>query len=177
MSLQSEYIVVICHGPYLSSASYAPLINGLKSKGIKAYCPQLATNDTNKQNVGDVDNPDYDREPPQGGYPQPDEDIEIVLSLLRALIKDQGRRVLLVAHSTGSFVAAQAAQPELQEKARKADGLDGGILGILHFGGFVITVGQSITSFFQRGKMEWPPKTLSCFQYHVSGFRLSNGLS
>lgn len=172
MSPPPEFAVVICHGPYLSSASYSPLIDALESKKIEAYCPQLATNDSSRHNLGNLDTPDYDREPPQKGYPQVDEDVEIILTVLRDLIKDQGKRVLLICHSTGSFSGLEAAQQELQEKVRMVDGLPGGIFGILHIGGFLVTVGHSINSAYQRGKMEWPPKLPPFFQYHVSLFSI-----
>jgi pimeloyl-ACP methyl ester carboxylesterase len=120
----------------------------LQARGIAAYCPQLPTADLAKLNVGDVDNPDFDREPPSGGYPQGEEDTETVLDVLKPLV-ESGREVLLVGHSSGGWVATQAAQPDLQVRIRKAKGLDGGILGILYVGGFVIPVGESVHSFFQ----------------------------
>jgi pimeloyl-ACP methyl ester carboxylesterase len=176
MSSPAEYTVVICHGPFLSSASYSPLVNALKSNGIDAYCPQLATSDQRKLNVGDLNNPDYDREPPEGGYPQGEEDVQVVLSTLHPLIQEQARKVLLVGHGTGGWTATQAAKPELQAKFREANGLSGGIIGILYLGGYIITIGHSITSFLPVDKEKWPPRTLSFFRVHVSSV-LSRAMS
>lgn len=166
MASSSEIAVVICHGAYHSPAPYTPLVDSLKAAGIDAYCPQLATSDLGKLNVGDVNSPDFDREPPAGGYPQGNEDAEIVASVLKPLVLDQGKKVLLLAHSAGGWVATQAASPELQLKTRQAEGKSGGIIGILYMGAFIIPVGESINSFFQPkdGSFTVPPFV----QFHVS---------
>ncbi|KAH6651628.1 Alpha/Beta hydrolase protein [Truncatella angustata] len=159
MSSPSDYAVVICHGSYHSPEPYRPLVDALKSNGFDAYCPQLPTADLSKLNVGDVNNPDFDREPPAGGYPQGEEDTEAVLSVLEPLIQDKGKRVLIIGHSAGGWVATQAARPELQLETRKAEGQSGGIVGILYMGAFIIPVGESVTSFFQPkdGTFVTPP--------------------
>lgn len=141
--------VVICHGSYHTPKPYGPLINALKTAGIDAYCPQLATADLSKLNVGDVNDPDYDREPPVGGYPQGDQDVEAIHGVLEPVICAEGKKVLLVGHSSGGWAATQAARPDLQLKARREKGQQGGVIGILYMGAFVIPVGESIHSFFQ----------------------------
>lgn len=149
MTYSSDLAVVICHGSYHTPAPYTPLVEAFKSRGIDARCPQLPTADLTKLNVGDINNPDFDREPPEGGYPQGEEDAQVVLGLLEQLISDSGKKVLLLAHSAGGWVATEAARPDLQFESRKARGLSGGIIGILYVGAFVIPVGESIYSFFQ----------------------------
>ncbi|KAI1410409.1 alpha/beta-hydrolase [Hypoxylon sp. FL1857] len=158
MSSISDLAVVICHGSYHSPAPYMPLVEALKAKGIEAYCPQLPTADLAKLNVGDVKHPDFDREPPEGGYPQGKEDTEVILGVLRPVV-NRGKKVLVVAHSSGGWVAAEAARPELQEKFRKEKGLAGGIIGILFMGAFIVPVGESVHSFFQPkdGSFVTPP--------------------
>lgn len=118
--------VVICHGSYHTPEPYAPLLNALKARGIDAHCPQLPTSDLARLNVGDVDSPDFDRGPPAGGYPQGEEDTRAVLDVLGRLVGDEGREVLVVAHSSGGWVATEAARPGLQFKAREAKGERGG---------------------------------------------------
>lgn len=154
----SELAIILCHGSYYTPAPYAQLLEALQARGIAAYCSQLPTADLAKLNVGDVHNPDFDREPPQGGYPQGEEDTEAVLSVLRPLV-EAGKDVLLVGHSSGGWVATQAAQPELQAATRKSKGLAGGVIGIFYAGAFVIPVGESISSFFQPkdGNFVTPP--------------------
>lgn len=166
-----DLAVVICNGSYHTPAPYGPLLEALKAKGIDAYCPQLPTADLAKLNVGDVINPDFDLEPPAGGYPQGEEDTKAVLGVLRPLV-DEGNKVLIIAHSSGGWVATEAARPELQAKTRAANGARGGkscssraflfeasenymsntcsgIVGIIYMGAFVVPVGDSVHSFFQ----------------------------
>ncbi|KAJ2985676.1 hypothetical protein NUW58_g5408 [Xylaria curta] len=149
MTLTSDLAVVICHGSYHTTAPYMPLVDSLKVAGIDAYCPQLPTSDLTKLNAGDTNSPDFGREPPEGGYPQGSEDADTILSILSSLILEQGKRVLLVGHSSGGWVATETARPELQAKARKDQGLSGGIIGIFYIGAFIIPVGESVHSFFQ----------------------------
>lgn len=167
MALQdSKIAVVLCHGSYHTPAPYEPLIVAFKAQGIDAYCPQLPTSDPVKCNIGDINNPDFDREPPAGGYPQGEEDAQVVLAVLEPLI-NEGKKVLMVAHSAGGWVATEVARPELQAKHRASNGLTGGIIGILYMGAFVIPVGESINSFFQP-KDGQPAVTPPFMTFHVS---------
>jgi pimeloyl-ACP methyl ester carboxylesterase len=161
--------VVIAHGFYHTPAPYQALIEAFNRRGIDAYCPQLPTSNLHCLNVGDVNNPDFDLEPPAGGYPQGKEDTDALLAVLKPLI-DEGKPVLLLAHSAGGWVVTQAAVSDLQAKTRQAKGLDGGIIGILYYGAFVIPVNESIHSFFQPkdGTLHTP----SWLQFHVSKIRV-----
>lgn len=165
-----DLAIVLCHGAFHTPAPYGPLLDAFRAQGVDAYCPQLPTSDRAKLNVGDVNNPDYDREPPAGGYPQGEEDARVVLGVLRPLI-DAGKEVLLIAHSAGGWVATEVARPELQAKARASDGLAGGIVGILYMGAFLIPVGESIDSFFLRGQAAVAPPFMT---FHVSNHIFEN---
>lgn len=165
-SEKSDLAIVLCHGSYHTPAPYGPLLEAFRSQGIDAHCPQLPTADLAKLNVGDVNNPDYDREPPAGGYPQGEEDAQVVLSVLKPLV-EEGKKVLVIAHSSGGWVATEAARPELQAKMRASNGLSGGIIGILYMGAFVIPVGESVNSFFQP-KDGQAPVTPPFMTFHVS---------
>ncbi|KAH8702376.1 Alpha/beta hydrolase fold-1 [Talaromyces proteolyticus] len=159
MSPFKELAVVICHGSYYTPAPYVPFMEALKSQGLEAYCPQRPTCDLSRLNVGDINNPDFDRDPPTGGYPTDTEDVDAVVEILKKLANDEGKLVLLVAHSSGGWVATQAAVPELHAKARQAEGKAGGIIGIFYMGAFVVPVGESVNSFFQPkdGTLFTPP--------------------
>lgn len=165
MALTSDLTVVICHGSYHTPALHVPLVESLTAVGIDAYCPQLPTSDLTKLNVGDTSAPDYDRGPPDGGYPQGPEDTDAILRILKPLILEQGKRVLMVGHSSGGWVATEAARPELQEKVRKGQGLAGGIIGLFYIGAIIIPVGESVHSFFQPkdGSFMVPP----FLEFHV----------
>lgn len=153
-SSKTNLAVVICHGSYHTPALYAPLLKAFEDKGIEAHCPQLATADLSKLNVGDVQSPDFDREPPAGGYPQGEQDIQIVLEVLRPLAEKM-KKIILIGHSSGGWLATEAARPEL------------GIVGIFYMGGFVVPVGESIHGFFQP-KDGSPAVTPPFMTFHVS---------
>ncbi|KAL3462440.1 alpha/beta-hydrolase [Aspergillus heterothallicus] len=168
MSPHRNLAVVISHGSYHSPAPYGPFIEALKATGIEAYCPHRATCDLDKLNVGDIDDPDFDREPPAGGYPSDTEDVNQVIEVVDKLVNQEGKFVLLAAHSSGGWVATQAAVPELQAKTLQADGKAGGIIGIFYIGAFLVPVGESVSSFFQPkdGTLVTPP----FMRFHKHGF-------
>ena len=123
-----------------------PLIESLKAAGIDAYCPQLPTSDLTMLNVGDVNTPDFNSEPPEGGYPQGDEDSSIILNLLSSLILKEGKRVLIIGHSSGVWVDTEVARPELQVKQRKDRGLSGRIIGLVYIGHLLYPSGIPFTA-------------------------------
>lgn len=143
-----QFSVVICHGLYHTPAPYQPLIDALAEHGIETYCPQLPTGDLSKLNVGDVHNPDFNRPPPEDGYPDAKDDAAVVGHVVDRLLTE-GKSVVLMGHSAGGFVAAEAATPARQAPARAAAGQTGGVIGIFFAGAFVIPPGESVSSFFQ----------------------------
>lgn len=149
MTAPSDLAVVICHGSYHTPELYQDLVDSLKSRHIDAYCPQLPTSDLTKLNVGDVTNPDFDNGPPPEGYPQGEQDVEAIHSVLRPLIEEQSKKVIILGHSSGGWSATQSAVPELQLKTREKNGLKGGVIGVFYMGAFVIPVGLSVDSFFK----------------------------
>lgn len=159
MPCSSNLAAVICHGSYHTPEPYQQLLSALRARGVDAHCPHLPTADLSKLNVGDVQNPDFSRGPPDGGYPNGQEDAEAVLSVLEPLIVQQGKEVVLVGHSSGGWVATQVARPDLQAEVRRSKGLRGGVVGILYVGAFVIPVGDSVHTFFQPkdGSFVQPP--------------------
>ncbi|KAI1306953.1 hypothetical protein F5Y03DRAFT_133109 [Xylaria venustula] len=74
---------------------------------------------------------------------------DAVLSVLRPLIQEERKRVLLIGRSYGGWVATEAAKPDLQVNNRKAQSHAGGVIGILYIGAFIIPEGESVHSFFQ----------------------------
>ncbi|GMG34983.1 unnamed protein product [Aspergillus oryzae] len=149
MATNTKPAIVICHGSYHSPTPYEPFMEKLQSQGFETYCPHRPTCDLSKLNVGDVDHPDFDLGPPAEGYPTDTDDVNVVVKLLNKLVNEGGKLVLLVAHSSGGWVATQAAIPELQANSRRSEGKTGGLIGIFYMGAFVVPVGESIHSFFQ----------------------------
>lgn len=164
---KATLVVVICHGSYHTPKPFEPFLAALKAQGIEGYCPQLPTSNLTKLNVGDPSHPDYNRDPPPGGYPQPVDDVVIINNLLSRLIEGEGKNVLLIGYSTGGGSATAAAVPQLQARTRQAKSLPGGIVGIFYECAFVIPVGESINSFV-RPKDGSPPVAPPYCQLHVS---------
>ncbi|KAJ6087791.1 hypothetical protein N7467_006705 [Penicillium canescens] len=152
------FVVVLCHGSYHTPAPYQPLVDALTERGIETYCPQRPTCDLGQLNVGDINNPDFDRRAPPGGYPLPADDAAEIGRLIDRLISD-GKSVLLAGHSSGGWVAAEAATSARQASVRAQEGNTGGIIGIFFIGAFIIPEGQSVHSFFQPadGRIIAPP--------------------
>jgi hypothetical protein len=147
--MSSKFAAVVCHGSYHTPEPYQPFLDTLKRTGIEAHCPQLPTSDLTKLNVGDIGKPNYNADPPLGGYPQPVDDVEVIKNVLRGLIVHEGKNVILIGHSSGGFTATASAVPELQAKSREKEGTSGGIIGLFYICAFVIPVGESVHSFFQ----------------------------
>ncbi|KAF9889602.1 hypothetical protein FE257_007110 [Aspergillus nanangensis] len=153
-----SFTVVIAHGSCHTPAPYQPLIDALQKQGIEAYCPQRPTCDLSRLNVGDIHQPDFNRPPPVGGYPTAADDAAELGEVLDRLI-GEGKSVLLVAHSSGGWVAAEAATAARQAPKRIATGQSGGIIGIFFVGAFLIPAGESVSGFFQPpdGSFVVPP--------------------
>ncbi|KAF3406283.1 hypothetical protein DPV78_001719 [Talaromyces pinophilus] len=165
------FTVVICHGSYHTPIPYKPFITALHKQGIEAYCPQLPTSDLQKLNVGTSPDgfPDFSSPPPATGYPQPSDDAVVINKLLDRLILQEGKKVILLGHSSGGFVATYVARQKYQRKVRQANNLEGGIIGIFYATAFLIPKGQSVHSFFQpKGGSEGivPPYC----RFHGNGF-------
>jgi len=161
--MASPFAVVICHGSYHTPEPYQPFLDALKSKGIEGYCPQLPTSDLTKLDVGDPENPDFERDPPAAGLPQPADDVKTIQAVLKNLIKD-GKKVVLIGHSSGGFAATASATPDVQAKNLKA----GGVIGIFFVSAFVIPLNESVDSFFQP-KDGSPPVIPPYCKFHKHG--------
>jgi alpha-beta hydrolase superfamily lysophospholipase len=128
--MSPSFADVLCHGSYHTPEPYQLFLSALQENGIEAYCSRLPSSDPTKLSIGSISNPDYDRDPQLGGYPQPADDAEVIKKLLRQLIVEESKSIVLMGHSSGGFTATAAAIPELQAKNRN---LEGGIVGISTF--------------------------------------------
>ncbi|KAF7862018.1 hypothetical protein EAF04_007898 [Stromatinia cepivora] len=171
--MSSPFVVVICHGSYHSPEPYQPFLNALKESNIESYCPQLPTSDLTLMNIGEPSNPDYNRDIPAKGYPQPSDDILVINSLLEDLVTKQGKNVILLGHSAGGFVPTAVATPELQARSRKDKGLKGGATGIFYVCAPPIPLGDSVHSFFLPKDGSVPVSPPWC-KFHNHGM---NGLA
>ncbi|PYH45993.1 alpha/beta hydrolase [Aspergillus saccharolyticus JOP 1030-1] len=146
MKSTQQPTLVICHGSYHTPAPYAPFIEQLNLHGFETYCPQRPTCDLRRLNVGDdLRHPDLDRPAPPGGYPSDTEDVQVILDLLERLITQEGKQVLLVAHSSGGWVATQAALPKYHVRPDASAHRAPGIIGIFYYSAFLVPVGESVS--------------------------------
>lgn len=87
---------------------------------------------------------------------------------------NEGREVVLVAHSYGGSPGAEAAKG-LSISEQRAAGRKGGIVGLIFICGFITRAGQTLRSMLPGGKLEpWvvdyvgPPHEGPCFSYTIS---------
>lgn len=86
------------------------------------------------------------------GQDQPDftqktlaDDVHVVENILETLVND-GKTVVVVMHSYGGLVGAEAVPEELTRSNRSARGLSGGVARFFYFASFVMMKGQSIAT-------------------------------
>ncbi|CAJ2505400.1 Uu.00g127940.m01.CDS01 [Anthostomella pinea] len=90
------------------------------------------------------------------GQDQPDfinktlaDDVQVVEDVVKKLVDDEGKAVLVVMHSYGGLVGAEAVPEDLNLKHRQAKGgqlLPGGVAYLFYFSAFVLPMGQSIAT-------------------------------
>lgn len=136
--------IVIVHGSYHTPAPYHGLRKALESHG-QLPCSVL------KNLIADPDNPDFDTDPSSNpSHPPHSADSEVIKSLLKTLVSEESKKVLLVAHSSGGWSANESAIPEFQAEKRKEQGKEGGVLGIFYISAFLIEVAESLSGTYFR---------------------------
>lgn len=143
--------IVIVHGSYHTPAPYDGLRKTLESHGYETYCPQLPCAEL-KNLVANPSTPDFDSDPIS--HPPQSADSDVIKSLLKTLVQDEGKTVLLVAHSSGGWSASEAAVPEFQSEMRKKEGKEGGIIGVFYISAFLIAMGESVSGTYFRDLQE-----------------------
>ena len=128
-------------------AFFQPIIHHLEQRGYPSICPHLPTCDASAISK----NPQIDM------Y----SDADFIESVLRHLVIDEGKRVIVVPHSYGGVPASQAIPEELGLKQRATAGKSGGVIGILYTTAFLLAPNTSIKDF---GGGQSPP----WMEYRVS---------
>ncbi len=125
MSSNVKPAIVLVHGAWHVPEHYTDFIARLKHAGFDVSCPLLPTCDQSKR-------PDADL------YA----DAHVVRDLVISLI-DQSRDVVLILHSYGGAVGAEAIKG-LSMRERAAEGLQGGVTRLIYMCGFMLQVGESV---------------------------------
>lgn len=168
----SIFTVVFVHGSYHKPAHYVPVMKALKGLHIEAYCPILPTCNITDADIYDSDNKAFNSEPPPEGWPTGSDDVKEIQKLLDDLILTQRKRVLLVGHSYGGWVAQQALKPAYSRRSMSASGSEGGLVGIVYMAAFVVPLGYTVKSFFEFKFFKLPPPPF--VRSHVSVCRRTN---
>lgn len=157
--------VVISGGGWHTPPLYANFMLALAEAGIKSYASLVPTLNVIHHDVTDNENPIFDMAEPAGGWPQAEDDAAVVEEDIRALI-DQGRHVIVLAHSNGGFAGTQAAKAEYSAKQRAKDGRAGGVIGILYVSAFVLPLGVAVNEIIGE---EYVPPYSKVHKYKKAG--------
>jgi len=134
------------------------LISAFATAGIECencWCP--STHVTNAKLPSSKDDeaaqhPDFSTpRPTTDPWPDAHTDARFVEARLRQLVEDEGKLVLVIAHSWGGIPASEACKEALCLPARKAVGKKGGVFGILFLTAFCVPVGMSTIDYVTHG--------------------------
>jgi hypothetical protein len=138
--------VLLAHGSFHKNSLYEAFLETLRTRGFQdAICPQLPTSDPVRL-VADPNNPSFDQLPPEAGVASQSDDVNVLGSELKRLVEDEGKEVLLIAHSSGSWSATECALPTFHRSTRQRSDLPGGIIGIFYIAAILVQANESVFS-------------------------------
>ncbi|CZR54964.1 uncharacterized protein PAC_04849 [Phialocephala subalpina] len=135
----SKPTILILHGAWHSPPHYQSLVTLLNAAGYPTLCPTQPT---------------FDAKPPTKTLHN---DAEFVQGILKELIEEEGKEVVLALHSYSGVVGTQAVTEEFSKAAREKRGLEGGVIRLLFMAGFVLKHGMSLGSAFGGGLPPFVP--------------------
>ncbi|KAF3059236.1 hypothetical protein GL218_04865 [Daldinia childiae] len=130
----TQLTIVLIQGSFQLPEVYGKLTKALEAKGYPVIHPLLPS-------LVDPDKPDF-------ASKSLSTDANAVQSVLRRLIEDESRTVLVLMHSYGGLVGSEAVLEEFNWNKRKDRGLSGGVIHLFFFAAFVLAEGQSVLSAF-----------------------------
>lgn len=122
----SAPVILIVPGSFAYASSYYTILDQLKEKGYEAYTSNL---------------PSVTRQPPEEPASLSD-DADHFRNIISKLA-DQGKDVIVLAHSYGGCVASQAVRDVLKDE-RQAKGLVGGVVRLVYLTALVLPEGSSL---------------------------------
>ncbi|KAL5002229.1 alpha/beta-hydrolase [Aspergillus recurvatus] len=125
MTSNTMVTVVLIPGAWLTPAFYEPFLNAVTTAGHSAICADYPS-------LGPVD--------PKSADCKTDSDA--LSQILRAIVEDEERDVLLVMHSYAGMPGAAAAKG-LSKAERLGQGKAGGVVGMVYFAAFIVPEGVS----------------------------------
>ena len=120
----SKPVFVLLHGAWHTSECWSRLIPHLNEKGFGTVAPQLPSS------VLSGKSPTKDWEP----------DLEVIRSTVTKLAKDDGRDIVIVAHSNAGMTTGTALEG-LDKKACEGKGWKGGVVRLVYICAFIVPEG------------------------------------
>lgn len=159
----SSFMVLFVQGAWHSEAHAAPLIASIKAAGYHCETTPYPSNILTAANpYTEPDHPDYSTPRQQDNIlPDAHTDAAAIRKKLNTLIEDEGKTVLMFAHSYGGRAASEAADQTLSRAERMRNGKKGGLLGIFYACSVPLPVGMSMITFSEG-------TTFPGFMAHVS---------
>ncbi|KAI1073860.1 alpha/beta-hydrolase [Whalleya microplaca] len=74
------------------------------------------------------------------------DDVQAVEAVIKKLVDGEGKTVVVVMHSYGGLVGAEAVPEDLTVQSRKERGLPGGVAHLFYLSAFVMPMGQSVVT-------------------------------
>lgn len=122
--MSTKPTILFVHGGWHTSDYFGPIRSKLEALGYPTIAPDLP----------------FELEDSLA------KDVECIATILKRLVHDEGKEVLVAPASYGTVVVTQAVTIDY----KKSKGSEsGGVIGILYMGGFIVPVGQSMFESFQ----------------------------
>lgn len=126
----SRSTVLFVHGSWHTSEHFEPVRRLFEASGFPTSCPTQPSSSGAPAEVG------------------LDEDAACIRNELDKLIMEQGKDVIVVAHSYGGVVATQAVAEDFAKKRRAAEGQPGGVLHLVYMCAFLLPLNVSLAGQF-----------------------------
>ncbi|KAF3761066.1 alpha/beta-hydrolase [Cryphonectria parasitica EP155] len=131
MSPPAHPTILLIQGSFQRPDVYSPFVKLLESRGFGVVQPELPS-------LTGQDQPDF----PQKTLA---DDSAVIEAALQRLVQDEAKKVVVVMHSYGGLVGAEAVPEELTLSSREHRGLlAGGVAHFIYVAAFVMPPGQSI---------------------------------
>lgn len=129
-----DIAIIIVQGSFQTPLVYKKLSDGLEARGFSTSHPELPSC-SNTENLE---------------FPSKtlSDDTEAVRKVVKHLVEDENKAVVIVMHSYGGLVGSNAIGEDLYISHRRSAGLAGGVLHLFYVAAFVLDKQQSVLGVF-----------------------------
>ncbi|ROV97476.1 hypothetical protein VPNG_08729 [Cytospora leucostoma] len=132
MASPTKPTILLLQGTFQIPEVYYKFAQLLESRGFPVVQPSFPS-------LTDQNDPDFTKK-------TLDDDIQVVETAIRKLVEHEGKRVLVLMHSYGGLVGAEAVPDYLTLASRRARDLPGGVARLFYLAAFVLQRGQSVAT-------------------------------